>query len=96
MTFWRAQRELARDFDGGFNIEYVTDMRGNELTTLLNDTHLRVDLPNGLRPGQKVQIKIAWDMKIVDAVVNADRGGYEYFEEQDLYHYTIAQRSPWC
>ena len=55
---------------------------------------MRVDLPTPLRQGQKFSFKIKWWFNINDRMDIGGRSGYEYFEEEDNYLYTIAQFFP--
>src|SRR4029077_3122177 len=49
------RRTLARpDFDGGAEIRSVVDGDGHALTHLVNDTMMRIDLPQALVPGAQV------------------------------------------
>ncbi|MDG1055435.1 MAG: M1 family metallopeptidase, partial [Schleiferiaceae bacterium] len=47
-----------------------------------------------LRQGQKFSFKIKWWFNINDRMDIGGRSGYEYFEEEDNYLYTIAQFFP--
>ena len=89
--------ELGRmhnDFDGGFKIEYVKDVSGNELPYTIVNTMMRVDLPKPLKAGAKTTIKLKWWYNINDRMEIGGRSGYEYFEEDENYLYTIAQFFP--
>ena len=89
--------ELSRmhsDYDGGFKIEYVKDAAGNELPHTVVNTMMRVDLPKPLKAGAKTIIKLKWWYNINDRMEIGGRSGYEYFEEDDNYLYTIAQFFP--
>ena len=55
---------------------------------------MRVDLPTPLRQGQKFSFKIKWWFNINDRMDIGGRSGYEDFEEEDNYLYTIAQFFP--
>ncbi|MGB2290612.1 MAG: M1 family metallopeptidase, partial [Schleiferiaceae bacterium] len=52
------------------------------------------DLPSPLRKGQSFSFKIKWWFNINDRMDIGGRSGYEYFEEDDNYLYTIAQFFP--
>ena len=41
---------INESFDGGFNIEWVLDTQGNPLKYTINQTMMRVDLPESLSP----------------------------------------------
>ncbi|MDA9908748.1 M1 family metallopeptidase [Schleiferiaceae bacterium] len=82
------------DFDGGFKLAYVQTISGTNLPYTVNNTMMRVDLPTPLRQGQKFSFKIKWWFNINDRMDIGGRSGYEYFEEEDNYLYTIAQFFP--
>ena len=82
------------DFDGGFKLAYVKATSGANLPYTVNNTMMRVDLPSPLREGQKFSFKIKWWFNINDRMDIGGRSGYEYFEEEDNYLYTIAQFFP--
>ena len=93
MTFDRVAG-LEPDFDGGFKIEAVKDGSGRELAHTINQTMMRVDLPKPLAPGGKFTFQVDWWYNINDRLAIGGRSGYEYFEEEDNYLYTIAQFFP--
>ena len=80
-------------FDGGFNIEKVTQ-DGKPLKYTVNQTMMRVDLPETLESGDDFEFSIKWWYNINDHVVNRGRSGYEYFPEDGNYAYVIAQFFP--
>lgn len=82
------------DFDGGFKLAYVQTVSGANLPYTVNNTMMRVDLPTPLRQGQKFSFKIKWWFNINDRMDIGGRSGYEYFEGEDNYLYTIAQFFP--
>jgi hypothetical protein len=82
------------DFDGGFKIESVTSTSGSDMKYAINKTMLRVDLPKPLGPNSSVSFKIKWWYNINDRMKIGGRSGYEYFEEEENYLYTIAQWFP--
>lgn len=86
------------EFDGGFKIKTVKDASGKELSYLINQTMMRVDLPQPLASGQKYSFSVEWSFKINDRVKNATmndgRSGMEYFPEDGNYVYIIAQWFP--
>jgi hypothetical protein len=88
------KRFQGSDFDGGFKIEYVKDANDKPLLHTINKTMMRVDLPVALEPGDKYSFKIKWSYNINDRMKMGGRSGYEYFEEEDNYLYTIAQFYP--
>jgi hypothetical protein len=83
------------DFDGGFKIQHVGDGFGHELPHTINYTMMRIDLPEPLEPGGKVDLEIKWWYKVNDRMKDGGgRSGMEYFPEDDNYIYTIAQFFP--
>lgn len=87
-------KRLHNDFDGGFKIEYVKDQNGQDLHYIINNTMMRVDLSKTLRPKSSFSFKIKWWYNINDRMEIGGRSGYEYFEKDDNYLYTIAQFYP--
>jgi hypothetical protein len=86
---------LFQDFDGGFKLEYVRDINGKELPVTVNNTMMRIDLEQPLKPGSKYQFTIKWWYNINDRMKDGGgRSGMEYFPEDDNYVYTIAQFYP--
>lgn len=81
-------------FDGGFKLEYVQDNKGNDLSYVVNQTMMRIDLESPLVPGAAFTFKVKWHYNINDRMKIGGRSGYEYFEEDDNYLYTIAQFFP--
>lgn len=82
------------DFDGGFKIESVTDASGKALKYTINKTMMRIDLPQALKSGSSYSLKLSWWYNINDRMKIGGRSGYEYFEKDDNYLYTIAQFFP--
>jgi hypothetical protein len=87
-------KDLEPWFDGGFKIEKVADVAGNELAYRINKTMMRVDLPTPLKPGGKFTFDIDWWYNINDRMQIGGRSGYELFEEENNAIYTIAQFYP--
>lgn len=82
------------EFDGGFKIEEVKATNGTTMNYSINKTMLRIDLDQPLKPGGKISFDIKWWYNINDRMKIGGRSGYEYFEEEDNYLYTIAQFFP--
>ncbi|HVG13477.1 MAG TPA: hypothetical protein VM935_00915, partial [Chitinophagaceae bacterium] len=78
----------------GINITKLTDATGKALTSVLNKTMLRVDLPVPLKPGQKFVFNVDWNYRIPDRYVQGGRGGYEFFPQDGNYVYTMSQWYP--
>ena len=85
---------LEPSFDGGFKIQYVGDETGRPLKYTINKTMMRIDLPAPLKPGGTFVFDVAWWYNINDRMQDGGRSGYEYFEEEDNYLYTMAQFYP--
>lgn len=82
------------DFKAGFNVKSVATTAGAPLRHMINNTMMRVDLPQPLKPGDKYAFNIEWSFNIVDRSVFGQRSGLEYFPEDGNYLYTIAQFFP--
>lgn len=85
---------LGEHFDGGFNIESVKDGSGKPLSYTINQTMMRINLPQALKAGGKISFSIKWWYNINDHVNGRGRSGYEYFPEDDNRAYVIAQFFP--
>ncbi|HVU84673.1 MAG TPA: hypothetical protein VHC50_07520, partial [Puia sp.] len=79
------------DFDGGYKIKSVKDASGNNLPFTINQTMMRIDLPQPLPAGQKLNFSVAWAFNINDRMLgmtpNDGRSGLEYFPEDGNYSY---------
>lgn len=82
------------DFDGGFKIKSVKDASGKALPFTINQTMMRVDLPQVLAAGQKYSFQVEWSYNIGDRMKDGERSGLEFFPEDGNYLYTIAQFFP--
>ncbi|MAT53054.1 MAG: aminopeptidase [Saprospirales bacterium] len=79
----------------GHNIEAVTDANDKPLKYTINGTMMRVDLPTVLKPGEEFQFRVKWNYKLVDRINGPwGRGGYEFFEKDKNYIFTITQWFP--
>jgi hypothetical protein len=85
-----------RDFkyDGGFKIEQITNTSGQKLTYFINKTMLRIDLEKPLMPNSSITFQVKWWYNINDRMQVGGRSGYEYFEKDQNYLYTVAQFFP--
>ena len=82
------------DFKAGFNVKSVKETYWNPLPYFINNTMMRVDLPQPLRPGEKYSFGVEWSYNIVDRNIFRQRSGMEFFPEDGNYIYTIAQFFP--
>ncbi|GAA4456524.1 M1 family metallopeptidase [Nibrella saemangeumensis] len=80
--------------DYGYKITSVRDKAGKALRYTINQTMMRVDLPQPLAPGQTISFSVDWNFNIVDAKATRARSGYEYFPQDGNYLYEIAQWFP--
>jgi hypothetical protein len=97
MQDFRTIQDLERrffDFDGGFKIEWIKSMSNEDMSYAINLTMMRIDLKNTLKPGASISFKIKWWYNINDRMKIGGRSGYEYFEKDSNYLYTIAQFFP--
>ena len=60
----------------------------------INKTMLRIDLDKPLLPNSSISFQIKWMYNINDRMAVGGRSGYEYFEKDKNYLYTIAQYFP--
>ena len=94
MTLGQLSR-LEPTFEGGFNIDYVRDAGGKDMTFHIQKTMMRVELPEPLEAGEEVTFAIKYWYNINNRLVDGGgRSGSEYFEKDDNYLYTIAQFYP--
>jgi stress response protein SCP2 len=79
----------------GHNIEAVTTANGVAMPYTINQTMMRVELPKPLLPGETFSFNVKWNYQIVDRIKGPrGRGGYEYFEKDENYLFTITQWYP--
>jgi hypothetical protein len=84
---------LEEKFDGGFKIEYVKDIKGNPISYTINETMMRINLPQPLAHGQKIILNIKWWYNINNYKIDGGRSGYEQFEDGNRL-YVLAQFFP--
>ncbi|GGC77111.1 aminopeptidase [Flavobacterium lutivivi] len=89
-----SRRFLEEDFDGGFKIEYVNDINGKPMNYSINQTMMRIELPNVLKHGEKISFSIKWWYNINNYLLDAGRSGYEHFDEDGNNLYILAQFYP--
>ncbi len=82
------------DFKAGFSMKAVKETSGKPLPYFINNTMMRVDLPQPLKSGDKISFAIDWSYNIVDRNNFRQRSGLEYFPADGNYLYTIAQFFP--
>ena len=87
-------KNLVPWFDGGFKIKDVTDSKSEKLPYTVNQTMMRIDLPQPLVPNGAFSFNINWSYNLNNRDEIGGRSGYEYFEEENNAIYTIAQFYP--
>jgi hypothetical protein len=90
----KAYAEDVSDFKGGFQIKTIKDGYGKAIPYFVNNTMMRVDIPQPLKPGDKISFAIEWSYNINDRSIFSERSGLEYFPEDGNFVYTIAQFFP--
>lgn len=88
------QTYMTEPFDGGFNIDYVRDANGRPLSYTINQTMMRINIPQPLRSKEQISFSIKWNYNIPDHTVNRARSGFEYFPKDGNRAYVIAQFFP--
>ncbi|EAR00721.1 M1 family metallopeptidase [Maribacter sp. HTCC2170] len=89
-----AGKYLSKPFEGGFNIEYVKDASGKALSYTINQTMMRINIPQPLKSKAQLSFSIKWWYNIPNHTVNRARSGYEHFEKDGNNSYVIAQFFP--
>ncbi len=85
---------MGKPFQGGFHIEYVKDINGNDLKHTINRTMMRIDIPTPMQPNTSYSFKIKWWYNINNYLAKRGRSGYEHFEKDGNNLYVIAQFYP--
>ncbi len=81
--------------DFGYKVLEVKDAKGNPLPVTVNQTMMRIDLPTPLKAGDSFTFGVEWSFNITNRVgYISGRPGYEYFEEDGNYLYTMAEWFP--
>ncbi len=86
-------QHMGAGFEGGFNIEMVKSAKGANLPYTINQTMMRVEMPQNLEPGDKFSFSIKWWYNVPEHTVDRARSGYETFEDGNK-GYVIAQFFP--
>ncbi len=85
---------IIKKFDGGYHIDQVKDGNGKDLPFTVVKTMMRIDLPTPLMPGGKTQLRIKWWFNVHNRAEFGGRMGYEYFEKDSNFLYTISKFFP--
>ncbi|WP_142785036.1 M1 family metallopeptidase [Changchengzhania lutea] len=85
----------AIDFPAGYTIKYIKDTNGKTIKSLVNNTMMKVLLPQPLKSGASMSFSMGWSYPITDrSMYLLSREGYEYFPEDDNTVYLIAHWFP--
>ena len=90
----RAIKNMDPEFEGGFNITSVTNSDGSPLSYTIHQTMMRINLNKPLLSKETFEFNIDWWYSINNRLEIGGRSGYEYFEDDQNYLYTIAQFFP--
>ena len=90
----RSIKNMDPEFEGGFNITSVTNSDDSPLSYTIHQTMMRINLSKPLLPKESFEFNIDWWYNINDRLEIGGRSGYEYFEDDNNYLYTIAQFFP--
>lgn len=72
------------DFPAGTDIQWIKDENGKDIPYIVNNTLLKINLPEALKSGENITFSIKWKNYITDrAKFLLSREGYEYFPEDD-------------
>tara|TARA_B110000858_G_scaffold99308_1_gene114194 strand:+ start:1284 stop:3683 length:2400 start_codon:yes stop_codon:yes gene_type:complete len=97
-TIWnlneRTIKNMKPEFEGGFVISSVTNKDKNPLSYTIHKTMMRINLEKPLTSKESFEFNIDWSYNINDRMEIGGRSGYEYFEKDGNYLYTIAQFFP--
>ena len=85
---------LKKKFDGGFNIDSVQNTDGSDLSFMINQTMMRINLAKPLAPGETFKFQIKWWYNVNNHIVEGGRSGFEHFPKDGNNTYVIAQFFP--
>ncbi|MFC3880132.1 M1 family metallopeptidase [Algoriphagus namhaensis] len=95
MSLRQLQGILWHSDDYAYQLLDIKDENGNALPVALNQTMMRIDLPQPLKSGESFKFSIDWTFNIHDRMsFIGGRPGYEFFEEDGNYLYTMAEWFP--
>jgi len=95
MSMTQLQGILWHDQDLGYKIISVKNISGKDIPVTINKTMMRVNLTEPLKPGAKMEFTMEWTFNIHDRMsFIGGRPGYEYFEKDGNYLYTMAEWFP--
>lgn len=83
------------EFAAGYTIESLTDQAGKPLPMAINNTMMRIDFPQPVKPNESISFSVSWSYPITDrSLFLLSREGYEYFPEDGNRVYLIAHWFP--
>ena len=85
--------DLTKGTDWGHQINHVR-ASGKDLSYMVNDTMMRIDLPTPLKSGSTFKFDIEWWYNIPEAKIMGARGGFENYDRHGNDIYFIAQWFP--
>lgn len=95
MGLRQLQGIIWHDMDLGLKILSVQDEGGQDIPVTINHTMMRIDLSDPLLSGESFEFSIVWSFNIHDRVsFIGGRPGYELFEKDGNYLYTMAEWFP--
>ncbi len=95
MGLRQLQGIIWHDMDLGLKILSVQDEDGQDIPVTINQTMMRIDLSAPLLSGESFEFSIDWSFNIHDRVsFIGGRPGYELFEKDGNYLYTMAEWFP--
>ncbi|WP_192347649.1 M1 family metallopeptidase [Algoriphagus sp. Y33] len=95
MTLRNLEGLIWANEDFGYKVLEVKDAKGNPLPVTVNKTMMRIDLPTPLKAGGSFTFGVEWTFNITNRVgYIGGRPGYEYFESDGNYLYTMAEWFP--
>ncbi len=93
LTFQAFDALTKKDRAEGYHIHFVKGADGQPLHTAINDTMMRVDLPQPLKAGESIRLSMGWDYSVNNYKLGRGRSGYEQLEDGARL-YNIAQWQP--
>lgn len=78
------RQQLFAERDFGMTVTRLTDARNNAVPYLVQGTLMRVSLPQPVRSGRSVRLKLDWTSELIEARPFSARSGYEVLEDGAL------------
>ncbi|AEP31682.1 M1 family metallopeptidase [Brumicola nitratireducens] len=76
-------QQFVEDTELGYDLQKVTDSKGNALKYVVVGTLMRVDLPTPLKPNASTKLNIDFAFNIVEEDAVSARAGYEHFPDDE-------------